>query len=61
MACDPHRPRRPRHLHHTSENKAYTFVHASLGDDSPADKAEVRHWEDGRWILHDRLTADELH
>lgn len=45
----------------TSETKAYAFMHAALkGDDSPANTGEIRHWEHGRWVLYERVTADEL-
>ena len=46
---------------HGSETAAYSLMRAALkGDDSPADTGEVRHWEDGRWVLWERITADEL-
>ncbi|MEW2070023.1 hypothetical protein [Streptomyces sp. NPDC007346] len=45
---------------HTSELNAYSFVRASLGADSPAETAEILHWEDGRWILRERLSKGEL-
>ncbi|MGW5616263.1 hypothetical protein [Streptomyces sp. NPDC003877] len=46
---------------HGSETAAYSLMHTALkSDDSPADTGEVRHWEDGRWVLYERITADEL-
>ena len=43
---------------HTSEQKAYGHVRDALR--SGADTARVEHWEDGRWIHFDTMTADEL-
>lgn len=45
---------------HTSERAAYQFMHAALGGGSPATKASVHHWEDGRWQLYETLTPQEL-
>lgn len=45
---------------HTSEAKTYTFIRAALGPGSPATKARVEHWEDGRWIWYDTVTAEEI-
>lgn len=46
---------------HGSETAAYQLMRAALkGDDSPADTGEVQHWEDGHWVLYERITADEL-
>lgn len=45
---------------HGSETATYQFMLAALKGDSPADTGEVRHWEDGRWVLWERLVADEL-
>lgn len=44
----------------TSENKAYTFVHASIGAGSPAEQARVEYWEDGRWRWYETVTKEEL-
>ncbi|MER6540114.1 hypothetical protein ABT215_41390 [Streptomyces sp900105755] len=45
---------------HTSENKAYTLIRASLGGDSLADTARVEYWEDGLWRWFETVTADDL-
>ncbi|BBB01107.1 hypothetical protein RVR_8362 [Actinacidiphila reveromycinica] len=45
---------------HTSEAKAYTFLRAALGPDSPAEQARVEHWEDGRWIWFDTMTGEDI-
>jgi hypothetical protein len=44
----------------TSEAKAYHFVRASLGQDSPAGTAKVEYWEDGLWRWFETVTADEI-
>lgn len=44
----------------TSEAKAYAFVRACLGGDSPADTAKVEQWEGGRWWHFETVTADEI-
>lgn len=44
----------------TSEAKAFAFVRASLGGDSPADTAKVEQWEGGRWWHFETVTADEI-
>lgn len=68
----PRKPRKPWRLtltgpdvraqsDHGSQDAAYRLMRAALkGDDSPADTGEVRHWEDGRWVLYERINADEL-
>ncbi|WP_037923452.1 hypothetical protein [Streptomyces violaceorubidus] len=44
----------------TSEAKAYAFIRASLGADSPATAAKVEQWEDGVWRWFETVTADEI-
>jgi hypothetical protein len=44
---------------HTSENKAFAFVRASLGPDSPAHTVRVECWEDGRWRWFETLTRED--
>ncbi|MET9222384.1 hypothetical protein ABZX65_26970 [Streptomyces sp. NPDC003300] len=45
---------------HTSETKAYTFVRASLGTDSPASEARIEYWEDGLWRWFETLTGKDM-
>lgn len=45
---------------HTSETKAFAFIRASLGTDSPADTARVECWEDGRWRWFETLTREDM-
>jgi hypothetical protein len=44
----------------TSEAKAYAFIRASLGADSPADTAKVEYWEEGLWRWFETVTAEEI-
>ena len=44
---------------YTSERKAYDAVNAIL-DDGHGKTAIVEHWENGRWVLHERLGPDGL-
>ena len=43
-----------------SENKAFAFVRAGLGDGSPADTARVEQWEDGRWRWFETMHTDDM-
>lgn len=44
----------------TSETKAYDFVRASLGGDSPAVDARVEYWETGLWRWYETLHAEDI-
>lgn len=44
----------------TSEAKAFAFVRVCLGGDSPADKARVEVWEDGRWRHFETMTKEDM-
>ncbi|MGW2594774.1 hypothetical protein ACWCXC_31535 [Streptomyces sp. NPDC001515] len=67
----PTRPRKPWRViitgpdlraesDHTSEAKAYAFIRAALGGDSPAENARVEYWEDGLWRHFETVNADEI-
>lgn len=67
----PTRPRKPWRViitgpdlraesDHTSEAKAYAFIRAALGGDSPSENARVEYWEDGRWRWFETVNADEI-
>lgn len=67
----PSRPRKPWRVivtgpdvratsDHTSEAKAYAFIRAALGGDSPAENARVDHWEDGRWRWFETVNAEDV-
>lgn len=45
---------------HTSEAKAYVFVRAALGGDSPAEQARIEFWESGEWRWFETVNADEI-
>ncbi|MFD3520428.1 hypothetical protein [Streptomyces sp. NPDC058653] len=45
---------------HTSEAKAYELVRAALGGDSPATKARVEQWENGRWWHFETVDAGDV-
>jgi hypothetical protein len=44
----------------TSEAKAYAFVRACLGGDSPARAAKVEQWEGGRWWHFETVDAEDI-
>lgn len=67
----PSRPRKPWRViltgpdvraesSHTSENAAYSLIRATLGGDSPATKARVEQWTDGRWWHFEDVHARDL-
>lgn len=45
---------------HTSEDNAYMFLRGAIGGDSPADKARVEVWEDGRWRHFETLHRKDM-
>jgi hypothetical protein len=44
----------------TSEDKAFTFVRAVLGEESPADTAKVMQWADGRWWHFETMHKEDM-
>jgi hypothetical protein len=44
----------------TSESKAYSFIRATLVENSPATEARVEYWEDGLWRWFETMTKEDI-
>lgn len=45
---------------HTTGQRACDFLRAALGPDSPATRARVMQWDDGRWQHYETVHAEDL-
>ena len=49
-------------IDHRSERAAYDAVNELAGNVTPAElgkQATIHHWEDGRWVLYERVKLTE--